>query len=649
MRWRFPVIAVVLAVAIADADDDSEDAAPHATLVAVRGRLDGTTAVLDVRYRLAFDRATYEPSALQIDLPDGAVATRAVVTAGSARHVLALTRAEAAEKAFVALGDAPPGRARRWGVQITGDRDALTVSLATPRAGALTLDIELHVPTCFYRDARYVRLPSDWTARTSAPIRVRAGAANDLYLACTREPEPDDSAEWIGFADPALAARPGGVRRVGVDGAAAMLDGTHVARLSIDIAGRLGEIPRELATVIVVDGSRSVTANERIAQRALVAAYLRAAPASHVQVVAYDRHARALLPSWRTASSAATSIARALETHVPRNGSNIDAGLAEAGRWLARFENRGAARRVLLVTDELVPASLENAAPGALAALLPAGTLVHVAALEDYETSPERDDDVVFAGVAAVTGGMAVRTGVPGGDAHDVTALLRATSLDNISITAHGWTELDHVSQRRCDESLTEGATCTWWAQSETTAGPILVEGDVWGERVVRVLQPSPSHSLQVARELSVADNVPPDLANAAQIAAHAANNAWSLYGEWGGKAGYTDMMVMVGSCCGRSMTSGHTIGIGTITPRPPPPPLDLEPQLAASVDRCKLGTRVVEATIETTRSEIVGVVVTASPRDTVLEHCVSEAIWDATLHVADPYVRAVTRATFGD
>src|SRR5207248_10867476 len=114
-------------------------------------------------------------------------------------------------------------------------------------------------------------------------------------------------------------------------------------------ARELTDVPRDLHTAFVVDGSRSLLDEERAAQAAIIASYLEHAPHTLVQLIAYSRAAHALLPAWQSSESVGARIAAELHVIVPRNGSNLDAGLAEAGAWLARTSGT---RRVVVFTDE---------------------------------------------------------------------------------------------------------------------------------------------------------------------------------------------------------------------------------------------------------------------------------------------------------
>jgi len=638
VRWPFvpvPVLVLVLgataSVAVADDAVDETEPAPRE----VTARLDGGTATLTARYLLRFEGPAIQTVLATLELPPGAVATRAQVRAGGIARRLELAAAGDARKRFDEVVDRPGGPARRWAMLLEDSHGVLEVSLTAPRAGAVTLELELAAPTCFHQDVRYVEVPATWKRALAPALRARLARSDELARAC----KDGEEATWIGFPDPTLARRPAGPERIGTSAGRLVLDDQHVARVELEVSRLLGETPRDLATAIVVDGSRSMTPAQREAQRALVGGYLAAARGSRVQVIAYARTARALLPSWQPASEAAGRVDRELAALVPRNGSNVDVALADAGRWLGRV---GGTRRVVLVTDEWLAERLRHD-PEQLARALPAGTLVHVVAI-DNDGELTRDDDGLLAPLAATTGGIAVRGGA-GEDARlDATMLVRPTSLDRLTVQAPGWTQLAPGAARTCGDRLVEGTACTWWGQGDAIAGPLVIEGFVWGRRVTRMLAPDPARAHELARALPALDVLDADHLAHALAAARAVNAQWSLYVEWGGADGYEDGFGSIrgGSCCGGTASS-HSIGIGTPRPTPRLPALDLAPQLAAVARTCALRDTRVHAEIETTLSEIVDVRVTAPAE---VRACVEDAIWATELAVPAGYGHVTTKVT---
>lgn len=635
MRW--PLVLGLLATSATGAAADDGGPVPQA----VSGRLDGRTAALTARYLLRFEGPETETMFTTLELPAGAAVTHATVRAGGVAHRLALTPNERARARFDAVVGRAAGPARRWALLLEDLHGMLEVSLLAPRAGAVTLDVELAVPTCFHDDVRYVEVPDTWKPALAPGLRPRGVRTAEVAAACTGIAETEGVA-WIGFADRALARRPPGPARVGATAGRLALGDKHLARVELELARMLGEVPADLATAIVVDGSRSMTDAQRTSQRELVAAYLGAARGSRAQVIAYARTAHALLPAWTSAAEAAARVERALAALAPRNGSNIDVGLAEAAAWLGRITGT---RRVVLVTDEWLAARLERD-PALLARRLPPGTLVHVVAVEADGELTRDDDDAVLAPLAAATGGMAVRAGVSADAALDATMLVRPISLDLITVTAPGWTQIAKTEEGTCGDRLVEGAACAWWAEGDPLAGPLTIEGFVWGRKVARVLAPDAARAHELARTFPDADALAEEHRAQLRVAARAVNAHWSLYAEWGGPDGYDDGFGMLRgtSCCSSGSTASHTIGFTSSRATPRPPPLDLAPQLAHVARTCDLRGARVEAAIETTLSEIVDVRVTAPP---AVRACVEDAIWATALVVPAAYRQTTTRVAF--
>ncbi len=626
---------------------DSDDGEPRPTLV--QGKLDGNTASFTVQYRLHTSEPTDGKNLFVLSVPG--VVIHADATADGATHPLALAASDKATAAFQAVHDREANRVargpRRSAVLVEGSAGSVSVSMLAGHRGPVALELQVELPTCFYRDVRYVGVPQSWEPVLAPALRTLYAKPSAIAEAC---PTLDSSVAWVGFPSVELAHTSVTVDRIGAQGGRIELGSDHVARVEIDVAGMLAETPRDLVTAILVDGSRSLTTGELASQRAVVAAYLRKSPRARVQVIAYARRAKALLPGWSTSATAAAELDDALANLVPTNGSNVDAGLIEAGNWLAKISGT---RRVVILTDERLAHALETAPPASLTKLVPAGTLIHVVALDDGETVPERDDYATLGPLAAATEGMAIRSGAPDG-VLDLTLLLHPLTLDHLQLTAPGWTAI-LASEMSCAATLAAGRSCTWWGQGDATTGPITMEADVWGQHIVRVIHPELARATALARELSTNQTLEVKLHDRAALAARAVNAKWSLYAEWGGPNGYADVQEGGTSGCGcggssSSTTASHTFGFTRVAPQPKPP-LNLLPQLAGAVAKCNLGQATVEADIENTNNEIVAVDVTVHAPQPVderaLHHCVEEAIWGAALTVPIQYPHETTHVTF--
>ena len=637
-----------------DARAQGEDLAP----AIVHGKLAGTVATLTARYLVRVEGG-YGPNTVSLALPERALVTSATVTADGTTHRLELLAAKDANDRFEQLTADPDGRAAPSAVLISGGAGSVTLGVASPHPGFMSITLEMSAPTCFFRDARYVALPPSWT-KLDTELRARVVRPEPVSEACAIAADPEQRV--LGFPARELAALPSGDRIGGTAGRLAL--GTdHVVRVELDLAAALSDIPRDLATVIIVDASRSMGSGELESQRELALAYLRKAPESRIQVIAFARTARPLLPGWSIASQALPRVQRELEALAPRNGSNFDAGLAEAARWLARVEGT---RRVVLITDEQFADRLAATPPASLRALLSPDTLVHVVATDHGASGIQRDDETSLAPLAALTEGIAVRLGLDDKHVADATMLLRPIELAHVTVSAPGWKLINpDTSAHVCGsddaanpDALGEGTACTWWGQGTAVSGPISIAGLLWNKRVTRVLRPDPAHARDVARELSALHTLDETAQLGADAAAHAVNEQWSLFARWGGHGGYGDDLMGGFATSGCGCDDG-TFGIGTIGRGTfdgiAIPKLDLRSQLAPAVAACHLDRDRVEVELEMTMLEIVDVRVRVSPRSRktpgelgALQTCVTEALWDATPMLPRPQPHATYTVTLG-
>lgn len=600
------------------------------------GKLDGTTARISARYALAVDAGTWAAPQVTLDLPRDGLITSARASLDGVTHELGLLAVDAAEAKFQALAadEVKPG-AKTAAVLIASryGSDA-TISVASPRKGTLVVDLEIAVPTCYLREVRYVAVPVQWSA---LPGTTRTRASNDdVEAACGKATE---DRVWTGFASRDLANLPSGAR-IAASGDRADLGSETIVRVELGLASALADIPRDLATVIVVDNSRSIEPNELEAQRQIVQGYLKAAPASRVQLVAFARFAHPILAGWMNASSSAPSITKALARFVPQNGSNVDAGLAEAATWLRKIQGT---RRVVLITDERMAKRLQTMTADALKQRLPPGTLLHVVVPSSHTGTFHRDDDGALAPLAAATEGMRMQIGPAEPDQpRTMVELVRPTSLDRLKLTAPGWEPLsasDREPPCEDEQQLDEGAGCTWWGKSKpTNTQPITIEGKLWGKTFKRVVTPTLARAQDLVRQLSMHPVTPSELREIADEQARAVNGKWSLYAAWGGTGTYEvhgGAGSSSGICgCDAPGRIGHGIGVGNVR-LGTSQQTDLRAQLADQLATCNLGTERVQVDVELTLTEIVDVHARAQRPEHA--RCVEEVVWASAPTIANP------------
>jgi len=626
MRWLVLGVLLVGAPAWGQSDEDVRPAA-------VSAKLDGITARMTAKFQIPVT-AGIGFGLTSITVPPGGMVTSAAAIVRGVRHPLRLEEADVASKRLDAIAHKPLTNHPAWAIMLGGSSTSIQLDVLAPIDTTIGLEITMDVPTCFFHAARYVLVDEAWRARLPAALRVED--VDGLTEACA--PHGVEGREWIRFASAHLERKD----HIGTLAGRLALPAADIARFEVDLGSRLADVPRDLHTAIIIDHSRSMTPDELEAQRAVVAAYLNAAPTSRVQVIAYTRRAEALLPTWMIASQAAPRLDRAIRALSPSNGSNIDVALAEAATWLARAHGT---KRILLFTDERISDRFGPDPVATLRRVTPAGTLVHVVMPGTGDGTPMRSDEALLAGLAKATEGIAINASVGEKGEVDATMLLRPVSLDNVAITAAGWEMFERDEERTCQDlvALAAGMSCTWWGKGTADAGPITVEGMLWNHRFVRTLRPDPSQALTLARVLSNDGALEPPLQDQIHRAALAVNSVWSLFTVWGGDGGYEEVggggSFGVGSFSTRSHDIGHGTGTGTAVT------LDVRWQLDGAIKRCRRDAARIDVTLELTREEIVDVSVDAA--NSAVRNCVVEAMWETTLVVSNAPFHAFVHERF--
>jgi Mg-chelatase subunit ChlD len=610
---RRAALVLVCLTGVAHAEEvDSVDL----QVTAARVRL-GELGAARFEVTLAFDVPAFQFGSTDFALPNGGQIEGATVSVDGVQHSLALDDTDSARKTFDDLYAHPgEGTARTWAAGIEPDGgDGASFELLAPEAVRGTLQLSIDAATCWNAGTRAVLVPAAW-----APLLAGAGAvtSDDEASRLSRECDQDGhgSRTWVRIG--ASIANP-----VEVTGAQLTAAGTTIGRFELALAAELGRVPRDLYTVLVVDESRSLDDAERDAQRAVVAAYLRAAPRGQVQVVGYARSAQRISRSWTAAATASASIDRELRRRPARNGSDIARGLAAASELLATVHGT---RRIVLFSDErLTDATLDKL--DTLAARVPAGTIVHVVRPTESGDGIERNDDLVLATIAVTTEGLAVTAGGTG----DATMLVRPTSLDNLAISAPQWDP--RYSHHACagGDRLVEGTSCEWVGSG---SGAISITAMLWNHPVKRIVDLDDTHPIALARILaSTGYDAPERVLTEVERIARAVNSVWSLVATWGDAGGYADQIGRGGIGYGSMSTSAicggsySDTGYGASTVDLVP---ELTEQLGPAVRACKVSSPIA-VTVELTRDEIAGV--TVEPANA----CVTERVWATNVSFADP------------
>jgi len=654
------ILALLLCAHVVAAEPAPEEAG-HPSPYWLAGRLDGITAKLTVRYHLA----TVGPSGdnrFELVLPDNGVVTGATVVADGIAHRLAFSAADAGSAEFDAVLAKSAGPRRRWEVMIESRfSSSVEVHIAAPRAAVLTLDLEIEAPTCFSHGARYASIDPAWRPSLDRALHTIASPPEG----CVARPDDEGATgvdkAWIAFAADDGHWRPSGADRVVMRGERVDVEHGHFARVELNLASELADVPPDLHTVFVVDGSLSLRDSEREAQIKIIQSYLQHAPNTQIQIVAFARKARALLPGWTRAGDARLAALAAL---APANGSNVDTGLVEAAAWLARTEG---ARRVVLFGDERLGKRVAGLGANVLRGVVPAGTLVHVVALDappppaaaDRREPPRsltaadaivRADDIAFAELARSTEGLAARGAVIDGRV-DATKLVKPIALEQVAVHTTGWVaHAVDANEPACTGDLAQGSACAWFGVAEPTtnvAPTIAVDGLLWNHPVHRTITPDPGQRERLARMLTGFMANLGDAEHDLQVLAHAVNQAWVLYGAWGADDGYADdgFSDIYGGVCGCGPDGGIAgFGFGS-APKLHASGPSIAAQLARATAACHVDAHV-DVALELTESEIVDVAVTAPRAD--LRDCVTEAVWNTLLFVAEPQPHAFETVALG-
>lgn len=255
------------------------------------------------------------------------------------------------------------------------------------------------------------------------------------------------------------------------------------ARLEIDVAPHVSELPKRAQVVFLVDRSRSIGEDGLAAQLAVIRAYLRHVPDAEVEVIAYNRTATRLFGELVPTPQALERLAGRVKANAFAlgNGSALDAAARLAASVLA---DRKGPRRIVIMSDELVRSSLT--AEGALASLtsLSKDTVVHVVIPElDNDDRPhlDRKNDGDLAalatqhhGIQVSFGGFPARTEKPLGPL--ALELVRPTRIEQLAVKGF---ELETTSLR-------EGEGLRMFRLAQTAPSRVVVTGKLWSDPVRR-------------------------------------------------------------------------------------------------------------------------------------------------------------------
>jgi hypothetical protein len=255
-----------------------------------------------------------------------------------------------------------------------------------------------------------------------------------------------------------------------------------------DAPPRLSVVPRGAWIVAIVDGSRSFDADERRAGLAALAAALSHHRDGRVAVLVFDRKVHRLFPGFRSVGSARPDLVGL--AFASRNGSQVDAALAQADAILQAESPATAPRRILLISDlrtrmALTPADLK----------LRSGAVVHAGVVHAGEPSLDVDSEGAWSDVVERTGGVVWRA----------TATADPAAADDMKRVYEEWARPMRLRRVRIFAPGADGGPLLHPASGELQEGEAIerlaidretirwaeVEGKLWGKRVTHRLVPT--------------------------------------------------------------------------------------------------------------------------------------------------------------
>jgi hypothetical protein len=271
------------------------------------------------------------------------------------------------------------------------------------------IEYTLDIPTRYERGRYFIELARVGTEKLPALASLQPKTAGDRVLV-DEEPFVPGSALRLERESPVrLELAPKRMARFeGEFSAFEFADERVLTRFRVAAAPRISAAPAQAKVVVLLDGSHSLAAFDRVGALAATRAYLSRFPGAAVEIAAFDREVH---PKY----GKLVPVGRALKDLeifqiFPRNGSHVDRALAYADGVLER-QPAGMPRRILILTDArtrrtLTPETLRSA-------LANSAALVHVAVITGgHDDALERDDEHALSSFTRPTGGLVWNTSV---------------------------------------------------------------------------------------------------------------------------------------------------------------------------------------------------------------------------------------------
>lgn len=608
----------------------------------IAARLDRGHVELTVRRTLYNGGKRHDQAVMWIDTPPGAVATDlrtlSLLDGRPVWYRAELMEAEAAAARYRELtgvgGYYPKDPA------LLSWRHPLLLALQVfpvPPSQPKTVEYTLILPTRYHGGRHHVTLPRMGTERLFARLAATQAHAEDALFIDGKQ-VPAGSGAALSKDETELAIAPRGVPTIG--GALASLPigpGRTVAHLRVEAAPRLAEAPRGAYVVVVVDGSRSFSEQDRRSGIAAAQAAIAHLPEARVQVLTFDREVKVRLRGFVPGSQAIAAL-RTLNVEE-RNGSHLDDALARADALLAALPSR-ITKRILAVTDLATRSSLT---PERVAPMLKSGAVLHLAQTSWSEPSLLRREDDRWAKVPRATGGL-LWSAAGSDDARDAAAMAkvfeewaRPMRLHAFAVEARG---VDPGSLGVPD-ALAEGEGIEDLRFHDRDVDEVKIRGELWSTRVSAVIRPDDAEGRLWAALATGAPEISYRLSDAETMAlalrGHAVTKVTSLLAIEPGVRPSTEGLEEqgFGSGFGRLGGSHHCRPVQMVVGRAG---FDhaafLREQVEHRLAMCNGAGRRARVAIESTTIEIVDLpeVSVEGAGHEAIERCLREATWELLL-----------------
>jgi hypothetical protein len=411
-----------------------------------------------------------------------------------------------------------------------------------------------------------------------------------------------------------------------------------LTRYAIQAAPRLSEVPRGARIVLALDASLSTDSGFIDRAKAALDAYLSHFEDAEVALVTFNRKLEQPFGGFLPVKGAR---GRLSTLDVPRkNGSEIDRALFEADRMLASSDPKRP-RRVVLVTDGLGRSGLT--AERLRAATSTSGAVVHVGILGEGPPALVRDDEHPWARGLKPNHGLVWHA-----YAYADTSKEARTTFEEWArpVRLHAFRlasdDLDFADQRDAlPIELDEGQGIDSLTVEKEGIPWLRAEGELWTERVSVTLKPDSTReklwSALVFGSSLIYDLSEPEMMTLATRGGAVSPVTSYLAIEPGVRPSNEGIEWGVSSGMG---FGGAVLRQGSTSVSGSYPPLDreafLRDAIAADWRRCGGRPGAASVSLETTAAEIVHVAsVEVTPKEALLERCLTEAVWDLILPVS--------------